>query len=79
MSFHRQKILSKDRQWHHLNVVFEREWLSSRIDDDAAFRVKVFAGVMETPLYLGRETALDLDRPRAATRQGEEKVDLCTG
>lgn len=61
---------------YYLDTVPQGEGLHAGIDDDTAFRLEIFAGVVESPLQFRRKTALDLDGDDPATGQGQHQIDL---
>jgi hypothetical protein len=47
--------------------------LESGIDDDASFRLEIVTGMMDAPLDLGCQAALDLNSLRAGGLAGSEQ------
>ena len=51
----------------------------ARIHDEGALRIEVFPRVVEAPVELRREAALDLDRPQLSARHLQHQVDFGAG
>ena len=57
----------------------QRHTLLPGIDNQAACRLKIVAGDVKSAFDLGRQAALDLNRPKLGTGQFEQQIDLRTG
>ncbi|MCY1311614.1 hypothetical protein D9M70_619320 [compost metagenome] len=66
-------------QRHDLNVVGQGVCLRTRIDEDAALRLDIFARKMKAFLYLWRQATLNLEGLDGSAGQSQQDVDFRTG